>query len=112
MDTAVFLAVLGLFGTIVGGLFKLFSDADKTQQRHAEAQLAVAKALNAVAETNKEIADATRKGAEEAEARNGHLAEITVESKKQVIDRIDGLVIQQQTVHNQIVENETVKHKE
>lgn len=112
METAVFLSVLALFGTIVGGLFKLFADANKTQILHADAQMQVASALDKVASTNKEIADATRKGADEAEARNGHLAEIVAESKAQVINRIDGLVINRQTVKNQVVEHEIVNNKE
>lgn len=57
-------------------------------------------------------AEATEKAAREAEKRNGHLAEISMENKNQIIDSINGLTINKQTVHHQTVEHETVKNKE
>ena len=94
MDTAVFIAVLALFGTVVAGLFKLI---DK-----------LTNSLDAVASTNKDIAEATAKGAREAKARNGHLAEITELARDAVLNAVHGLTIEKQTVNHQHVLEETV----
>jgi hypothetical protein len=65
----------------------------------------MAEAMNQVAISNERIAD-------ESKARNGHLAEISVQNKDQIITEIRGLTINKQTVKKQIVENEQVLNKE
>lgn len=68
MDSAIFIATLGLFGTIVAGLFKIIDNQTK--------------ALKALTDSNEKIASATNKAAQEAEKRNGHLAELAIENHK------------------------------
>lgn len=77
----------------------------KTQELDREERKELSRAFNRVAE-------ATEKGAREAEARNGHLAEISMTNKTQIIEAIHGLTIDKQTVHHQTVQHEKVIRKE
>lgn len=115
--------MIGAIVTIVGSFLAvakiMINQAQKeaTANRDERARFAVAvekmaNGMDKVAETNKEIAQATKRGADEAKARNGHLAEISMQNKDQIIEAVHGLVIDKQTVHNQFVENEQVNHKE
>jgi hypothetical protein len=85
VDTAVFLALLTFCGAIVAGFFKLM---DK-----------LSTALDANTASNQRIAD-------EAKERNGHLAEITVQSRDQILDKIQN--IGEQHVKKQVVDEQTV----
>lgn len=78
MTEATILALITILGTTVGALFKLLDNNTKAVDKMVEA-------MEHVATTNTRIAD-------ESEKRNGHLAEITVESKNQVLDRIDAII--------------------
>jgi hypothetical protein len=65
------LAAIGLAGALAAGFFKLIGTLNIT--------------MNKVAESNEKIAQETRKAADEAEKRNGHLAELVLESQRSVI---------------------------
>jgi len=77
MDSAVFLAVLAVFSTMVVGLFKIIDTQNK-------AQALLAENLKDNTDSNREIADATNKGNEEAKIRNGHLGEQNIKIAKLV----------------------------
>jgi len=98
MNDATIFALVGILGSVITALFKLLNTNTKALDRNTIA-------MESVAKSNKRIAD-------ESKQRNGHLAEITMEARNTVLDRIDGVIINKQTVHNQIVEHETVKKKE
>ena len=65
MDNAVALAAITLAGTITAGFFKLLNKLTKS--------------IDNLVASNKEIARATKKGADEAKERNGHLAELIIQ---------------------------------
>jgi hypothetical protein len=87
MDSAIVLALIGILGSTIATLFKLLDNNTK--------------AVNSLVETNDRMA-------RESKERNGHLAEIAVDNKNQIMDRIDGMIINKQTVHHQTVEHEQV----
>jgi len=65
-----------------------------------------------VASTNKEIAKATQRGADEAKERNGHLGELILQNGINTMDAIKNVKTQnvvQQNVKTSTVEKETVK---
>ena len=109
MDTAVFLAVLGVFSTMIVGLFKLIDNQSKAQER-------MALSLDANTKSNQEIAEATKTGAREAKQRNGHLADLILEQGKITQAIADGatknIVDAFQNVAEQKVEHQVVAHKE
>jgi len=49
-------------------------------------------------------------GYKEAEQRNGHLAELTIEARDSLLKRMS--VVDKQNIKNQVVENQTVENKE
>jgi len=115
--------MIGAIVTIVGSFLAVAkimisqsqkeSNANREERaRFAQAVEKMANGMEKVADTNKDIAIATKRGADEAKARNGHLAEISMQNKDQIIDAVHGLVIDKQTVHNQVVEHEHVNSKE
>jgi len=115
--------MIGAIVTIVGSFLAVAkiminqsqkeSNANREERfRFSQAVEKMANGMEKVAETNKAIALATKRGADEAKERNGHLADISNQNKNQIIETIHGLVINKQTVHNQFVENEQVNHKD
>ena len=59
----------------------------------------------------KRVAEATENSAREAKERNGHLAELTIESKKATLEAIK-CIKTKQNIHDQHVDNQIVEHKE
>lgn len=89
----------------------------KTTEADRAERLAFQETLKAVAEASNRVADATEKSASEAKQRNGHLAEMELQSQqlfKQLADRNYKAItnIKNQKVVHQTVEHETVQHKE
>ena len=87
------------------------SDADREERKQ------FMEAMTAMAEASNRVADATERSALEAKQRNGHLAEMELQSQKlfkQLADRNYKAItnIKTQKVMNQTVEHETVNHKE
>lgn len=104
-----------LAGMLLGfyGLLKfVLKQAEKDRDADREERKEFAEALKNVADANFRVAEATERSAREAEKRNGHLADISVENKKQILTAISGLTINEQTVHHQTVEHEKVMNKE
>lgn len=101
---AVALAAIGLCTAIlkivVSPLFKLLKENTTAQKANATALVKVSKSMERVAK-------ATTKGAEEAEKRNGHLAELTIQSKKDTIKAISEMKNHHITTQN--VDKQTVK---
>jgi hypothetical protein len=99
-ETPIALALIALIGTLAGGFFKLLGDTSKGLNKLAESGDKQAKQMG-------EVAKATIKAANEAEKRNGHLAEITVQQADRVLHRIDN--VKEQHVDKQIVDEQQVK---
>jgi len=120
MDSAVFLAVLAVFSTMVVGLFKIIDTQNK-------AQALLAENLKENTESNRLIAEATTKGNEEARIRNGHLGDQNIKIAKLVksqnadvkgIRDTNNKIVdllkkgKDQHVDTQIVDNQTINNKE
>jgi hypothetical protein len=101
--------ILTIFVGMLGGFYALIKFILKQSEHTSAADRAERQALATAVER---MAVATERTAKEAEQRNGHLAEISMDNKNQIITAIQGLTINKQTVHNQVVEHELVKNKE
>lgn len=106
-------SILALFIGMLTGFYALvrymISVGEKTQTLDREERKELVTAFNRVAE-------ATERAANEAKDRNGHLAELTIDSKKATLDAIACIKLKQnvkeQHVDNQVVEHEQIKEKE
>ena len=105
----IFVGMLGGFYVLVRFILTLSektAEADRAERKELSQAISnMAEAMNQVAISNERIAD-------ESKARNGHLAEISVENKDQILNAINGLTIEKQTVKRQVVEHEQVINKE
>ena len=101
-ETPIALALIALIGTLAGGFFKLLDDTNKGLNKLAQSGDNQAKQME-------KVAKATVKAANEAEKRNGHLAEITVQQADRVVRHLDH--IKSQRVDKQIVDEQEVTHK-
>ena len=97
MDTAVFLAVLALFSTMVLGLFKIIDTQNK-------AQALLTEALNKNTESNARIAD-------ESKERNGHLADLAKENQKANVQGNIQMMKALKDIQTQNVKEQTVAHQ-
>lgn len=66
--------------------------------------------LESLTKSNEKIARATQKSATEAKQRNGHLAELMIESKQATMQAIKS--IREQHIDTQVVGQQRVKSKE
>ena len=104
MDTAVFLAVLALFSTMVLGLFKIIDTQNKAQEK-----LSVAIEENTV--SNREIAVATVEQAAQSKDRNGHLADLAKENQKANVQGSIQMMQALKEIKTQNVKEQTVAHQ-
>jgi argininosuccinate lyase len=119
-----FLTILG--GILVGfyGLLKyVLNQAEKTSAADREERQLFVKAIDNLTsmtgknvEAHKRVADAVVKQADEAEKRNGHLAELQLQSQ-QIFKSVTSnakteIITAVQNVKEQNVEHQTVKSKE
>ena len=105
--------ILGIFAAMLGAFygiakFMLKQASDDRQKDREERQL-LTLAIQKMADSNDNIAKETAKGNREAKERNGHLAEITIQSRDQVLDFIQH--IGKQHVKEQMVDKQTIKEK-
>lgn len=98
MDNTVALTALTLAGTITAGFFALLTKQNKTHEKLVDA-------MDRVAKSNQAIAKEAKKGNVEAKERNGHLAELTIQSGEQMLEAI-------QTIREQHVDHQTVVKQE
>jgi hypothetical protein len=96
--------LLGFYGVIKFILNQAIQDRheDRKERLHLVDSLKqVAKSNQDVAKSNREIASATVRIGKEAEQRNGHIAELVEESKKQIIASVQE-VREQHVVHQHV----------
>lgn len=141
--TAQFVAILIGVGGLLGGFYAFANNQmkqardERTKERESEriersqerkdfsdalrmvadAQNLVAIGQDKVAAATHEVAIETRKGADGARLRNGHLAELIIQSKTDIQALADRNLqayqnIKQQNVEKQVVQTETVQHME
>lgn len=99
-ETPVALALVALIGTLAGGFFKLLADTNKGLNKLADSGDKQAQQMG-------KVASATVKAAREAEKRNGHLAEITVQQAERILHHLDN--VKTQHVGRQLVDEQEVK---
>lgn len=101
--------ILGIFAGMLVAFYALvkflIGEASKTSDADRVERKELASAFNRVAE-------ATERSAREAETRNGHLAEISIQNKESIIEAVHRLTIARQTVKQQTVQHETVLSKD
>lgn len=103
-------SILALFIGMLTGFYALvrylISVAEKAQSQDRDERKELIKTFNRVAE-------ATETAAREAKERNGHLAELTIESKQATLEAIQCIKVKQnvseQHVDNQVIEHEKIK---
>ena len=108
-----FVTIISVIAGMLVGFYALIKfmllNQTKTQEKDRLERLALAKAIE-------RMAKATETTASEAEKRNGHLAELIIESKEGTIKAIHCIKVNQkvkeQHVDSQVVEHETLKVKE
>lgn len=112
MSDQVVLAILGVFGTIVAGFFKLYKDQQRVHEKIATGMDKVANASEKQAKGMDKLAKATERAADEAKERNGHLADMQIQQADRIIDRVEHVQkqhVETLEVENEVVENQTVK---
>ena len=102
MNESAIIAIVTAIAGVIAGFFKLIDNQNKLHEK-------LSVSIDRMAEASRDVALATKQGADEAKQRNGHLAEITVQQG----DRIEQLVmnVKEQHVEHQHVERETVEDK-
>lgn len=105
----IFVGMLGGFYVLVKFILTL---SEKTAEADRKERQELSKAIANMAKGMENVAISNERIANESEKRNGHLAEISVQNKDQILDAIKGLTIEKQTVHKQVVEHEQVLSKE
>lgn len=105
----IFVGMLGGFYVLVKFILTL---SEKTQEADRTERQELSKAISNMGEAMQKVAVSNERIADESEKRNGHLAEISVENKDQIMKAIKGLTINKQTVKHQTVEHEQVISKE
>ena len=115
--------LIPIFGVLAGMLVAFYAlvkfmlnQAENGRAADREERQELAKAFMQVAESNREIAAETRNGNQEAEKRNGHLAELSLQSQellRTIGDRNYNAIIEvrEQYVGHQTIANETVVGK-
>lgn len=104
-----------LAGMLVG-FYKLLefvlNKAEKTANADREERKALAEAIGLMADGMQAVATSNTRIADESEKRNGHLAEISVENKDQILTAVAGIgtIIETQIVKKQTVKEQTVEH--
>jgi len=115
MDGVAIAATLGGIATIIGLFMKYISSRDKSQEKRDEIFI---KALFENTGAMKKVATATQQAAREAKERNGHLAELSTENKKLIVDNNKNNLENSQRIFeaiarlkSQSIESQTVKHQ-
>lgn len=103
--------VFGGFGVMLVGFYKYAQarekDFAKSREMTAEAY---SKSNEKLGHALDRVATASERAAVEAEKRNGHLAELTIEARKDVLAAINYII--KQEVKEQVVKHQTVNEKE
>lgn len=100
------------FGAMLLGFYKYAQAREKdfaeqrkqTAEAYEKSNNHLKVSLDRVAKASESTAEATTKAAKEAEKRNGHLAEITIEARDTVISHIAKQTVTEQHVTHQTVE--------
>lgn len=120
MSDQTVITLLGIFGSIVAGFFKLINDQNKVHGKIADGLDALKESGNAQAEAMKEVAKETKQGNKESAKRNGHLGDQNIKLGEQQIQVIKLITdtradmlnamenVTEQHINKQVVENQQV----
>ena len=104
MDNAVALAALALTTTIATGFFAVINKQNATHEKLSRSIDKMSDSSKLVADTNESIAVAVTQQAKESAERNGHIVELIIESRDNIIGSV-------QHVDTQEVEHQLVKKR-
>lgn len=120
--------LVGVFGAFGGLMLGFYRFTEKSQERVEKRQEAERKAflvaVEGLSKSNERVAVAVERQANEAEKRNGHLAEITAKNGETIMEAlkilqkgakkqtIEHQTIQESTVQESVVEHEVIKNKD
>jgi hypothetical protein len=111
METGVDTMTLTVFAGMLAGFFGIakvmLNQASKDREADREERKALTEAVSKMAENSGRQAEATERQAREAEKRNGHLAEITVQQADRIMQGIEH--ISRQSVDHQVVKHQEVQ---
>lgn len=105
-SNSVALAALTLSGTIAAGFFTLVNKQNRTHEKIATALDKVAASNIIIAEKTEKVAQATVQGNKEAKERNGHLAELVIQTNDKAIEAIQS--VKKQEVGEQHVKVQSI----
>lgn len=111
-------AIFTAFGGLLVGFYKYAQAREKDFERSRVNQTnafdrtiaKLADSIDASTKAHKDVAKQTKRAADQAEKRNGHLAELQIEARDDVLKAINS--IKTQNVHEQVVKHQTVEEKE
>lgn len=103
------------FGAMLVGFYKY---ASAREQDFEKSRIILANAFDKsnekLGKALDRVAEATEKSAREAAERNGHLAELQIEARKDIIEGLKHVatVVKEQEVNEQVVKHQHIEHKE
>lgn len=104
--------LLGTFGTIIAGFFKLINDQNKVHGKIAEGLTKLETSGNAQAEAMQLVAKETKQGNRESAKRNGHLGEQNIQITKLITETRADMLNAVENVHEQHIEHQIVDEQE
>lgn len=82
---------VGMLGGFYGLVKFILNNAEKASDADRKERIELSHAIKGMADGMRDVADSNKRIADESEKRNGHLAEISVENKDQIITEIKSL---------------------
>jgi len=107
--------VFGGFGVMLVGFYKYASAREKDFEKSRQiSSMAYEKSNQKLGIALDRVASATERSAREAAERNGHLAELQIEARKDIIVGLTNVIhaVKQQKVERQNVEHQHIESKE
>jgi hypothetical protein len=110
-----FITMLGTVAAMLTAFYGLVNKMLKSQEKERDADRTERKefvrTIGDMKNASIRVAEATEKAAREAEQRNGHLAEISIQNKEAIIESIKQVTLTQK-VKEQHVDHQVVEKKE
>ena len=103
--------ILGILAGMLAAFYAILkfvlNNATKTQEADRDERKEFTKTLKDLTKSNERIAQSHEKAAQEAEKRNGHLAELTIEARKDIMNTLGVMLtdLKDQNVKNQVVDH-------
>jgi len=100
MSDSAIIAIITAVAGVVAGFFKLIDNQNKLHEK-------LAISIDSMADASRLVATATQETAAQAESRNGHLADITIQQGDRIVEMVAQL--KEQHVETQVIEHQEIK---